>query len=412
MYIYHKEGRIRIVSDRRLEVSDLEEVLLWSFKGSAAELMRDFQVREGKVVSKRKSISGERLKIAMVGVWDIPCGIATYTSFLVEELKKTPHDVRVFAEHNGTETDDPNVVYCWKRGESLRKLTKEIKAYDPDVIFIQHEYGIFPDARKWTKFISSIHDYNYHVVLHSVYKHQDKTVCEAICKSIIVHTEVAQDVLREKGIQSNIHVIPHGCIEAKHTSRLWNIYRSKQTIVQFGFGFEYKGWDVALEAVRIIKETYPEVFYLMLFSESSFSQDHHEGQYEKLNHLIVEKGLEDNVAIVRGFQTDESLASFLRTARVAVFPYTTNPEHVVYGSSGAVRIAMSHGTPSVVGKVPLFFDLEGVLPRAGNAEELAEEIMKLFRDPKTYNQLVQKSIEFTRTHSWRKTAQRYLKMVR
>jgi len=378
---------------------------------SAQDLIRDFKVRNGKLVSKKKAISGDKLKIAMVGVWGIPCGIATYTSFLVDELRQTAHEVRVFAERNAHEVEDPNVVYCWKRGESLTGLTEQLKDYDPDIIYIQHEYGIFPDARKWTKFISDIQDYNYYIVLHSVYKHKDKTVCEAICKNIIVHTEIAKQVLEEKGVAANIYVVPHGCFELQNTSRLWNIYRSNQTIIQFGFGFEYKGWDIALEAVRLLKQKYPEVFYLILFSESSFSQDFHNSQYDKLQDMILAKDLADNVAVIRGFQTDEALGSFLRTARVAIFPYTAHPEHIVYGSSGAVRIAMSHGTPSVVSTVPLFYDLEGTLPRAADSEELAAEIDRLFSDTRHYKEVVKKEMEFTKKHSWRAVARKYLKIA-
>lgn len=412
MYIYHTNGRIRLASSSRLGACGLEEFEVNGRFDSPQNLVRNFFVRNGQLVPKRKSISGDKLRIAMVGVWDIPCGIATYTSFLVEELRKTNNEVRVFAEHNGSDKEDPNVVCCWKRGESLKELAAQLKEYDPDVIYIQHEYGIFPDAREWTKFISSIQDFNYHVVLHSVYYHKDKTVCEAICKSVIVHTDIAKKVLQEKGVAANIHVVPHGCFELKETSRLWNIYRSNQTILQFGFGFEYKGWDVALEAVRLLKEKYPKIFYLILFSESSFSQEYHESQFEKLQALVKSKGLEENVAIIRGFQTDESLGSFMRTARVAIFPYTAHPEHVVYGSSGAVRIAMANGTPAVVSKVPLFYDLEGVLPRAADAEELAAELAKLFSDGEYYNQIVQNEITFTHDNSWKATAARYLKIAR
>src|SRR5574338_4483 len=192
MYIYHENGRIRLVSSSRLSVCGLEEFEVAGDFDSPQNLVRNFRVRNNQLVPKRKSISGERLKIAMVGVWDIPCGIATYTSFLVDELRKTNNEVQVFAEHNDTDKEGAGVVRCWKRGESLKELSRRLKDYDPDVIYIQHEYGIFPDAREWTKFISSIQDFNYHVVLHSVYYHKDKTVCEAICKNIIVHTDIAK----------------------------------------------------------------------------------------------------------------------------------------------------------------------------------------------------------------------------
>jgi glycosyltransferase involved in cell wall biosynthesis len=411
MYLYHEDGRIRLVSSKPLHAEGLAEVSLGIGRRSAKQIIQDFVIKDGKLVAKKRQIDKTKLRIAMVGVWGIPCGIATYTEFLVQELRAAGHEVTIFAEHTQEEKEESNVVRCWSRGQSLTKLVRALKKHDPDVIFIQHEYGIFPDARKWTGFISQIQDFNHYVVLHSVYKHRDKAVCEAICKNIIVHSEIAKQVLVEKGIVSNIQVIPHGCMEIEEVNRLWNIYRSPHTVLQFGFGFEYKGWDVALDAVAILKEKHPDIFYLILFSESNFVPEIHNAQYQRIVDLIQEKGLEEHVAVIRGFQSDESLTNFLRTVRVAIFPYTAHPDHVVYGSSGAARMALANGTPTIVSKVPLFYDLDGILPRVESAEELAAEIDKLFSSNVAYRKQVKKQQKYVQQNSWAITAQRYVDVV-
>jgi glycosyltransferase involved in cell wall biosynthesis len=411
MYLYHEDGRIRLVSSKPLHAEGLAEVSVGIGRRSAKQIIQDFVIKDGKLIAKKRQIDKTKLRIAMVGVWGIPCGIATYTEFLVQELRAAGHEVTIFAEHTQEEKEESNVVRCWSRGQSLTKLVRALKKHDPDVIFIQHEYGIFPDARKWTGFISQIQDFNHYVVLHSVYKHRDKAVCEAICKNIIVHSEIAKQVLVEKGIVSNIQVIPHGCVEIEEVNRLWNIYRSPHTVLQFGFGFEYKGWDVALDAVTILKEKHPDIFYLILFSESNFVPEIHNAQYQRIVDLIQEKGLEEHVAVIRGFQSDESLTNFLRTVRVAIFPYTAHPDHVVYGSSGAARMALANGTPTIVSKVPLFYDLDGILPRVESAEELAAEIDKLFSSNVAYRKQVKKQQEYVQQNSWAITAQRYVDVV-
>lgn len=407
MYIYHKNGKICAVSNSPLVIEG-EELRIWGLGLSHDDVIHNYLVKDGALVKKNRPIDPRTAKIAFVTVWDIPCGIATYSQFLVEEMRKINPNIRIFAEDYEGAEDSADITHCWKRGESPRKLIREIESYDPDIVYIQHEFGIFPDARKWTQLISSLDKYKTIVAFHSIYHHKDKAVCEAICKNIVVHSEAAKEVLIEKGISSEIKVIPHGCVEFEDTDRLWNIYRTNNTMIQFGFGFEYKGWEVAIEAVEILKEKYPDVFYLMLFSESQFVMDHHEAQHERIRQMIKDRDLEDNVAIVRGFQTDEAINHFLRTARVAVFPYTANPEHVVYGSTGAARIAMGNHTPVVVSKVPLFYDLEGVVPRAGNAEELAEEIAKFFDDWKYYRRIMEKEAQFVRENNWEISAKRYL----
>ena len=407
MFIYHKDGGIIGVSDYPismnasvLEVSDLDV--------DEKELIRNYQVKDNSLIKKDWSKPLDEAKIAFVCVWNIQCGIATYSEFLVNKLRSLGHNVKVFCERYPGSVDDDLTKHCWSRGEDLSELIKELKEYNPDYVCVQHEYGIFPDARHWSKLISFLNNYRYAVAFHSVYWHKDKTVCEAICKNIIVHSEAAKQVLLGKGISAKITVIPHGCVDNKDIDRLWNIYRSPHTILQFGFGFEYKGWDVSLEAVRLLKNKYPEIFYLIMFSESDFSLDYHNSQFAKIEKLIAEKGISKHVAAIRGFQKEEVIDSFLRTVKVAVFPYTSHPDHIVYGSTGAARIAMSNGTPVVVSKLPLFYDLEGVVPRISTPEELATELDRLFSDSNYYNQIRDNVIEFVKNNSWEIVAKKYL----
>ncbi len=407
MYIYHNCGRIFGVSKALLSTEG-SVLHICDLDIDPEVLIRDYEVKGGHLRKKFRNVNIKDAKIAFVSVWGIPCGISTYSEFLVNEMRKQGFNVKVFAEHYQGSEDNTNVVHCWERGKDLSSLQSALKDYDPDFIYVQHEYGIFPDARHWSKFVAFLDRYNYVVALHSVYWHKDKTVCEAICRNIIVHSEAAKEVLEKKGISGKITVIPHGCVEGKDLTRLWNIYKSPNTIMQFGFGFEYKGWGTALEAVRILKEKYPNIFYLILFSESSFATDYHSGQFAKLENLIAEKGLTENVAALRGFQREEVIDTFLRTVRVAVFPYTSHPEHIVYGSTGAARIAMANGTPVIVSKLPLFYDLEGVVPRVENAEQLAIELDKLFSCPAHYKEVRERSLKFVEENSWQNVASRYI----
>lgn len=407
MYVYHDSGKIIAVSADRIGMK-CEVIEVPELNVEAKVLIRDYTVKQGRLVKRHEKVDIYKAKIAFVSVWGIQCGISTYSEFLVKAMRDRGLNVRVFAEKYEGAVDSDDVLHCWTRGTSLLGLCDELKAYDPDFIYVQHEYGIFPDARHWTKFVSFLKNYNYNVAFHSVYTHKDKTVCEAICDNVVVHSEAAKDILEGKGIKAKISVIPHGCVEGKDLTRLWNIYKSPYTFMQFGFGFEYKGWNTALNAVKILKETYPDVFYLMLFSESEFSADYHQSQFFKIQKLVQDLGIGDNVSIIRGFQPEDVIDSFLRTVRVAVFPYTSHPDHVVYGSTGAARIAMANGTPVVTSKLPLFYDLRGVVPQITSAEELAVELDRLFSDKKHYEELRKGEIKYVKDNSWAEAANKYL----
>ncbi len=410
MYIYH-DGKTIVGVSESLVSMDVEVLHVPGLGLSAEVLIRDYVVKGGHLVKKFLKVDAKDAKIAWVSVWKIQCGISTYSEFLVNEMRSQGYNVKVFAESYKGCTDDDNTQHCWSRGKPLTDLCAALEAYDPDFIYVQHEYGIFPDARHWTRFVSFLNRYNYTVALHSVYHHKDKTVCEAVCRNIIVHSEAAKEVLVSKGVGSQISVIPHGCITGKDLTRLWNIYRSPHTLMQFGFGFEYKGWNTALKAVALLKEKYPDIFYLILFSESNFSRDYHESQFHKIEKLIEELGISDNVAAIRGFQTEAVIDTFLRTIRVAVFPYSSHPDHIVYGSTGAARIAMANGTPVIVSKLPLFFDLEGIVPRTDGPEELAVELDKLFSDAHHYEEVRSRGLKLVEDTSWANSVQRYIDVL-
>ena len=371
-------------------------------------LLKNFRYLGNQFINRAEPKPLDQLKLAVIGVWKIPCGISTYTEYLMGEIGQVVPNFKIFAEHDPKAEPDPNVIRCWNRGESLNELVDRVKEYDPDVVMIQHEYGIFPDARHWMALLSRLWDYRVHVAFHSVYNHPDKTICEAVAPNIIVHNELASEVLRRKGIGKPIDVIPHGCLLNEQKPRLWNLYRSPHTFMQFGFGFEYKGWENALNACAILKEKYPDVFFTGLFSESPFSMNIHEKYFIRLQELIGKLGIAENVSIIRGFQTEEVLDSFFRLNKCAVFPYRDNGEHTVYGVTGAARVAMRHGIPVITSSVPFFYDLKGTCPQADQPEVLAGEIEKAWADPAAH---VARQDQFLEANSWANVARMYIKAL-
>lgn len=402
-FIKHNQERIVLITNNRFVggiplSKDLDHL-------SDKEIMEQCKIKNNSVVLKNPKIEIKDLKIAFVGVWNIPCGISTYLGYLIPCIRDKIKDYKIFCEIDDSVIANDKVIPCWRRGESLINLAYKIKEYEPDVVLIQHEYGIFPNARRWLSFLTSISEFKVFTTLHSIYKHQDKTICEAPIPNIIVHTDIAKDVLLKKGVSGNIHVIPHGCLPPDNKPRLWNMYHSKHTFMQFGFGFEYKGWENSLEACKILKEEFSDVFFTGLFSESKFNKHIHDTYYGNLLKIIKDFGIEDNVSLIRGFQTDEVLDSFLRINRCAVFPYKDNGEHTVYGVTGAARVAMKHGIPVITSTVPFFHDMNGVCPQVNFTKDLVTEIKNTWNNPKRY---VESQNKFLINNSWDIISDKYL----
>lgn len=420
-FIGVKHNRICVVSDNIFNNSGLEVIELPPdlHHLPPAELMTNCSIRNGQVIYKYHKKPIGQIKLALVGNWKMRCGIATYSENLWPEVAKHVGDFKLFIEKNDIPTgdiyqfgdsflDESQVVSCWKRGESLRELIKELKEYAPDIIWIQHEFGLWSNASYWLSMMSQLSDYRIVVTMHSIFHHKDKTIVEAAMPEIVSHLEGGRKLLQEeKGLTSKIHVIPHGCYKFDN-ERLWNFYKSERTFMQFGFGFRYKGWENSIRATAILKEKYPDVFFTGLFSESPYAKLDHQVYYTELMDLVNELGIQENVALLRGYQSDEVLDSFLRTNRATIFPYVSHPNHEVFGASGAARMAMSKGLPVITSSVNHFSDLPTL--KADTPEEMAKALETMFTVSSARENQLAVQLSYLNDNTWEKVGLRYIKI--
>lgn len=363
----------------------------------------------GKIYKSKKK---DNLKVALVCNWNLPCGISTYSRFLHAALKKKVKEIKVFSEVGTPLTEDDSTIdRCWERGHSLKLLANKIKTYNPDFIIVQHEYGIFPNAFYFLQFLQDIDEFNYVVALHSVYEHLDKTICTAPIRNAVVHTKQAEQVMRKHGHTNRTFVVPHGCFRFDDAAELWNIFHNPYTVVQFGFGFYYKGVDRALDAIAHLKNTDPKfknIFYCYLCSENPHNANLHTQYIDYLLDKAKNSGIDNNITIVRGYKDEKIINNYLRTAKIAIFPYKNNPDNTVYGSSGAVRIAMANKIPIIASESHLFDDLEGVVPRPNDHIGLAREIDEIFSNNSYKKSVLDRIDSHTLKYGWDYCAQSYL----
>lgn len=413
MYVsINHDSVIRAASNTLVKIQNLRTI--------ATSELDEFDKKE--LINKRLVIGppkkSEDLKIAVICNWGDRCGIATYAKYLVDALRPKVGQVRIFAEHilDSTDQDEAEgVVRCWTRGESMVNATSTVLAWEPDLVMIQHEFGLFPRATHFLKMLEMLDKTPYVIALHSVYQHLDKTICTAYIKNAIVHSKQAKQVLEDLGHLNPISVVGHGCVVCNDVQELWNIFHNNYVVIQFGFGFNYKGVDQAIDAIAHLKahdSKFKNIFYCYCCSENPHTRAVHADYYNYLKNKVDAAELQDNVVILRGFLSEKIVKNFLRTAKLAIFPYRNDPNNTVYAASGAIRHAMANEIPVVASDSHLFDDLEGVVPRAADYLQLAAEIDHIFSDDGYRKSLIEKNKEFIRNNTWDTAAEGYLSVFK
>lgn len=412
-----KDSKIQIVSDNEFDSQKLKIVELPKNleKVSTESLMTDYRYVNGKFNFKFEKKQAYELKIIIITNHGQKCGISSYGSFLLENLIPHIADYRILSEYTNENIkysdriDESKVIQCWKRGEELSKLVKIVKELNYDLVLINNEYGLFPVGRAWLSLQTQLSNERVITIFHSTYNHKDKTILEAICPEIIVHLESSKYILKEeKKISSKVYVIPHGCHQLETKDKLWNILQTDERIVQFGFLNKYKNIKANIHAVAKLKNKYPKIFFTALCSDTGRDPIGYDRQYNELLDLINSLNVQNHVALVRGFFSDEVLDSYLRTSRIASFIYELEEDNYCNGSSGAALTSMAKNLYTITSSVPHFHTLPTA--RANNVDELVEQLDKVFSDPEIEIKQLKLQQKYLEENSWQNVAKKYIEI--
>ena len=178
MFAAIKNGIVQCVCDKPFTMEDAD--------------VFESQEITNKNIGQRYKEKNNGLKVAFVTNWNVPCGISTFASYLVDELSKYV-EVKIFAEkHNNNllELDDKSVIRCWKRNNKMDGCVEEIRKYNPNIIFTNFEWGLINNGSHLLKYIQDISAYPNVFITHSVWpEHHDKNMILATMDNIIVHSE-------------------------------------------------------------------------------------------------------------------------------------------------------------------------------------------------------------------------------
>lgn len=372
-------------------------------------------------------------KVAFIGSYPPrECGIATFTKDVVSSfgaLTTTPHWVVAIDERPDLVRSYPSEVVARivrDRPETYVLAADAIASLAPDVVHIQHEYGLFggEDGERIFDLLDRLHAplvLSLHTVLPDPSDHHRLTARRLCARAdaVVVLSEAGKKILAsDYGVERRkLRVIPHGVpdvpFESTDAAKRDLGFGGRTLISTFGLINRGKGLEYAIDALRAVVPRHPEIVYLIL-GETHPEVRRSEGEVyrESLKERIRSYGLERHVRLIDRYLGFDELIGYLRATDIYLTPYV-NPVQIV---SGTLAYAVGCGkaivsTPYLYAK-ELLADQRGLLAAFRDGDSIATQLLGLLDVPGLRRTISQRAYDFGRSMTWSHVSLQHLKLFR
>ena len=368
-------------------------------------------------------------RIAMIGN-SLPrlCGIATFTSHVRDALlAHSPElavDLYAMTDQGGSYDYGPEVV-CSIGQEELADYhlgAQRINDSGADVVFVQHEYGIFGGhaGSMLLKLLDRV-EAPVVAVLHTVLEEPNadqRAVLEALARrasTLIVMAEKGREILaRVHGIGRNqVAVVPHGVpdrpmrLPASMKARFG--FADRRVVLTFGLLSPNKGIETIIRALPALAADRPDLLYVVLgATHPHLVAREGEAYRDRLIALADELGVSGNIRFIDGFLEQEELLDYLAAADIYVTPYLNEAQITSGTLSYAVALGRAVVSTPYWHAQELLADGVGRLVAFGDSAGFAAEIGALLDDPDKLAAIYDRAYAAGRQMTWDKLAQSYL----
>ena len=378
------------------------------------------------------------MKISYISTYPpIRSGIGTYTSYLCKALLKINKEVEisVIAEKGASKIKEKKfeTFPCFNsKEEYVKKISKSLLRFSPDVVHIQHEFAIFnPDERllnllkelkKSTKIVLTLHTVHtnesndWEVKARSMEKYNFGM--GQLADAIIVHQVSMKEVLIRQGLNEKlIHVIPHGTeilrkVDKTEAMRKLGLPEDGRIILSFGFFGWHKNKELIVEALPEILEKVPNAYVFFSGYIREWVQEDFESRklYEE---KAKELGVRDHVIFAKRYIPDEEIYLVFNSSDVVVFPYMQK----WYSGSGSLHLAMGSFKPIVVSNIPKFEEVPKEISKRlvfnpNDSSKLAKILIKLLVDNNFRESITDKVKSYALMTSWDVVAKTHIQLYK
>lgn len=355
------------------------------------------------------------------------CGIATFTTDLVESLSAEKHIIACNAvAMNDTPRgyDYPGKVSFEINQDNLkdyRTAAEFLNMNQVDIVCLQHEFGIF-GGQSGDYILTLLQELQMPVVttLHTVLVEptkKQKNVMEQLVElsdRLVVMSQSAihilhtlYDIPKEK-----IVYIPHGIPDIPFIDPIY--YKDKfdllgqKVLLTFGLLSENKGIEYVIKGLPRVVEKFPDLTYIVLGATHPDVLESEGEKYRgKLEQLVQKLDLEDHVVFKNQFVPFEELCDYLAATDLYITPYN-NEEQITSGT-----LAYACGTGKAVISTPYWYakemlsDDRGRLVPFKDADAMADSIIELFENNTERHQMRKRAYDYNRHATWDEVASQY-----
>jgi glycosyltransferase involved in cell wall biosynthesis len=369
--------------------------------------------------------------VALIGSY-LPrqCGIATFTADLASAiLENIPGiDCAVVAMNDRAEgyeyPDEVQFQIGQDKLSEYRLAANFLNMRDPDVVCLQHEYGIFGGQRG--SFIIELAQNlrvplvtTFHTVLKNPSPEELKitTRLGELCDSLVVMSERGAEFLREiyQIPASKIVLIHHGIPDVPFLDpdpcKDKVAAADKIVMLTFGLLSPGKGIEFVIDALPEIVSQHPEVLYFVVGATHPHCRAESGEDYRlSLHHRAKELGVGDNVVFHDRFMERDELLEIIRAADIYVTPYL-NEAQIVSGT-----LAYAVGAGKAVVSTPywhaqeMLADGRGRLVPFEDHKAIAREINQLLDFPEERLKLRRAAYDYARPMVMKQMGRHYTEL--
>jgi glycosyltransferase involved in cell wall biosynthesis len=369
--------------------------------------------------------------VALIGNY-LPrqCGIATFTADLAAAiLDNDPNiDCSVVAMNDRPEgyeyPDGVRFQISQDRLNEYGLAAGFLNLRDPDVVCLQHEYGIF-GGQRGSYIVELVQDLKSPLIttLHTVLKdpssqeRQIITRLSELSHKLVVMSQRGVEFLRDfyHVPESKITLIHHGILDVpffeSDPCRSKVVADDKIVILTFGLLSPGKGIEYMIDALPDIVRAHPEVLYFVVGATHPHLIAESGEDYRLSLHLRAkELGVADNIVFHDRFLEQDELLEIIRAADIYVTPYL-NEAQIVSGT-----LAYALGAGKAVVSTPywhaqeMLADHRGKLVPFRDHRALAREIDHLLGHPAECLAMRRSAYQYCRPMVMREMGRRYLEL--